>query len=267
MPEFELERRAFTVESLRASADEETKIPKIEGYAAVFNKLSEDLGGFREKIEFGAFSETVDDDVRALFNHDVNYVLGRTTNDTLQLQENRLGLKVKITPPGTQWANDLIVSIQRGDINQMSFGFTVIDDSWETKNEENIRTVKKVRLYDVSPVTFAAYPQTKVKIAARSIDMDAAQRLGLRIDHGLPLTDADYELLESFEKLAGLKGIAIDKRDLNDSDRLNLYTRIISGSSAQGSMTRKQDDGLEPSSSLSLRKRELELARTQGVEI
>ena len=163
----ELERRAFEVKELRA-VQADGGPAKIEGYAAVFNQLSENLGGFREKIQPGAFAETITvDDIRALFNHDPNYVLGRNTVGTLELEEDDHGLKIAITPPETQWARDLMESIRRGDVDQMSFGFQTITDNWATENEEYVRTLIKVRLFDVSPVTFPAYPQTTV--SARDI--------------------------------------------------------------------------------------------------
>jgi len=257
-----VERRFFVVDQLRATADEE-KVPKISGYAAVFNKISEDLGGFREKIKFGAFSDSiVDDDIRALFNHDPNFVLGRSANNTLELMENRHGLKVEITPPGTQWANDLLVSINRGDISQMSFGFSVLDDAWEMKDGENLRTLKKVRLYDVSPVTFAAYPQTKVN--TNSIDVEATRRLALRIDNGLPLTEDDLRLIGLLERVCRLREMPECDADLCRRDRLTLYTQLINGSDSQGSSDRDKVDDSQERSTLSLKVKELELARIEG---
>ena len=161
------ERRTFVLREMRV-AKVENGPTKIEGYAAVFDQLSEPMWGFREKIQKGAFEESIQiDDIRALFNHDPNYVLGRNMADTLTLEEDEHGLKISITPPDTQWARDLMESIQRGDIDQMSFGFQTITDSWTTENEETVRTLVKVRLFDVSPVTFPAYPQTSV--SARDI--------------------------------------------------------------------------------------------------
>lgn len=151
--------------SVEQRAEDEPK--RIIGHAAVFEVLSQELGyftRFREKIARGAFDDALNDDVRALFNHDANYVLGRTTNKTLILSVDERGLKVDITPPDTQVARDLMVSIQRGDINQMSFAFTVAEDEWFEDKDENVtRTILKIdRLYDVSPVTYPAYTQTDV---------------------------------------------------------------------------------------------------------
>lgn len=142
----------------------------IRGHAAVFNTET-DLGWFRERIAPGAFSESIGkDDVRALFNHDENFILGRNKAGTLTMREDEQGLYVEIDPPDTQVARDLVTSIERGDISQMSFGFQTIKDSWETEENaaKDLRTLEKVKLWDVSPVTFPAYQETDV--AVRSHD-------------------------------------------------------------------------------------------------
>jgi hypothetical protein len=167
----ELERRTFDVSELRVERREDAP-PKITGHAAVFGQLSEDLGGFREQIAAGAFAEAIEtDDVRALWNHNPDIVLGRNRAKTLILTEDTRGLAIEIIPPDTQAARDLMVSMERGDVTQMSFGFTVRPNgqNWAKDDEGRyIRTLTKVRLFDVSPVTFPAYPQTDV--AVRSMD-------------------------------------------------------------------------------------------------
>jgi hypothetical protein len=135
----------------------------IRGHAAVFNKLSDDLGGFRERVLPGAFADTLNEDVRALFNHDPNYVLGRTKSGTLQIAEDSIGLMFRVRYPDTQWARDLATTIKRGDIDQASFAFRTITDNWVPgEGDTLVRELVKVKLYDVSPVTFPAYPQTNV---------------------------------------------------------------------------------------------------------
>ncbi len=162
MKEKNIERRYMPVTELRA-IEGENGLRKITGYAAVFNKLSDDLGYFREKIQPGAFRNTLKaDDVRALWNHDSNYILGRNRSGTLSLSEDDHGLKIEIDPPDAQWARDLMTSIERGDVDQMSFGFRTITDSWQLVDGEDIRTLIEVKLFDVSPVTFPAYPDTEV---------------------------------------------------------------------------------------------------------
>lgn len=149
----------------------EGEAPKIRGYAAVFNNLSDDLGGFREQLTPGAFSDAMGrDDVRALINHDPNLVLGRNRSGTLVMKEDGNGLSVEISPPDTQAARDLVALMERGDVSQMSFAFTVSkeDQSWERSGTGPwIRTIRKVaRLFDVSVVTYPAYPATSAAMRA-----------------------------------------------------------------------------------------------------
>lgn len=159
----QIEIRTFAVKDLRASQAGDD--PKISGYAAIFNSLSEDLGGFRETIKPGAFIKTIQEsDVRALFNHDKNFVLGRKKAGTLRLAEDEVGLSIEIDPPDTQAARDLITLINRGDVDQMSFSFRTVRDDWDQMDDQVIRTLIEVKLFDISPVTFPAYPQTSVQV-------------------------------------------------------------------------------------------------------
>ena len=168
----EIEKRMFDAEALTVHRRDDGKSPMMRGHAAVFNELSGDLGGFREQIIPGAFAEAIEtDDVRALINHDSNFVLGRNRAGTLAMREDVRGLAVEITPPDTAFARDLIVSMERGDVTQMSFAFRIRPngEDW-AKNDDGVwvRSVKRVRLYDVSVVTYPAYTQTDV--AMRSLD-------------------------------------------------------------------------------------------------
>jgi HK97 family phage prohead protease len=166
-----MERRALRIGELRVVDGEgEDDRTRIEGYAAVFDVQSEDLGGFREVIRAGAFAKTVQEaDVRALWNHSAEYPLGRTRAGTLDLAEDDQGLAFTIWPPDTQYARDLLVSMRRGDVDQMSFGFEAIRDEWTEAPAGGLalRMLLEVRLYDVSPVTFPAYPQTSAEVRAR----------------------------------------------------------------------------------------------------
>ena len=163
-----LERRALEAVELRAeSPGNDDEMPALVGHAAVFDRLSEDLGGFRERVAPGAFAATLaEDDIRALINHRNEYVLGRNRADTLRLAEDDEGLSVRIEPPETSYARDLVASIERGDISGMSIGFRTIADEWNMEDGEPVRTLKAVRLYDVSPVTFPAYPATDMALRA-----------------------------------------------------------------------------------------------------
>lgn len=136
--------------------------PKITGYAAVFDKRSHDLGSFREVIHKNAFDKTLSKNlsVMGLLNHDSNLVLGRTTSGTMKVSVDDVGLKYEIDPPNTSYANDLLVSMRRKDIDGSSFAFYALEESWsvDKKTNENIRTILEAELLDCSVVTNGAYP-------------------------------------------------------------------------------------------------------------
>lgn len=147
----------------------------VEGEAAVVNQWT-DMGWYEESIAPGAFEGRLNDDIVALKNHNINYVLARTSSQTLEVFVNgagNLGYRYT-TPTGRQHAVDLLDEIRTGDISQSSFAFVVSEAKWEFATKENglemdRRTITKFeRLIDVSPVTFAAYPSTSV--AARSLE-------------------------------------------------------------------------------------------------
>jgi HK97 family phage prohead protease len=204
----------FDILEIRAASKDEGK--KIRGHAAVFDKLSEDFGGFRETIDVGAFTDAIKrDDVRALVNHVPTYILGRNKAGTLALSEDEKGLAIEISPPDTQYARDLMVSIERRDISQMSFAFNIdgkAGEKWEVdgaevkpveafmamfdgKKHDIRRHVVKVRLYDVSPVTFPAYPTTDVKVRdyLEALKEEAKAELDKL---GPPRTGADVSLVK-----------------------------------------------------------------------
>jgi Escherichia/Staphylococcus phage prohead protease len=156
-----IERRAFTFD-FRAASDAEK--PKMRGHAAVFNSAA-DLGYFSEIIEPGAFAKTIGaDDIRALWNHNPDIVLGRNKANTLTLSEDETGLLVEIDPPDTSWGRDLQVSMKRGDISQMSIGFYTIAARAEIRNGVTFRILTEVQLLDVSPVTYPAYEATDIAV-------------------------------------------------------------------------------------------------------
>ncbi|CAB4152433.1 COG3740 Phage head maturation protease [uncultured Caudovirales phage] len=149
---------------LRAAVDSTAQI--LRGYAAKFNVLSQDLGGFREMIAPGAFDAVISNDVRALLNHDPNHVLGRTLSGTARIGIDATGLWYEVTLPDTQTGRDLAESIKRGDITQSSFAFSIAPggDSWAADETGAVlRTISKMgALYDVSPVTYPAYPDATI---------------------------------------------------------------------------------------------------------
>lgn len=148
-------------------AEQPTDSPtKIQGYGSIFNSRSEPMWGFREIIKPGAFDSVLNDDVRALFNHDPNFILGRSASGTLVISVDDRGLKYDINPPDTQTIRDLVLSpMQRGDITQSSFAFSVArngDDWYEDDEGIIIREINQIsRLYDVSPVTYPAYQEAE----------------------------------------------------------------------------------------------------------
>lgn len=162
-----LERRAFPLDSIELEERAGGGLPMIRGHAAVFDQLSEPIGyqGFRERIRPGAFTKTLQEaDVRALFNHDSNLILGRTKSGTLRVSEDKAGLAFEVDVPDTTYARDLLVSIKRGDVDQASFQFAAVQDEFKTEKGETIRDLIEARLFDVSPVVFPAYPQTDVSV-------------------------------------------------------------------------------------------------------
>jgi hypothetical protein len=169
--------RNNTVKTEKRYYNMETRVQKrgnkniVVGHAAVYGKLSEDLGGFREMIRPGAFDSVLNNDVRVFFNHDPNYILGRTKAGTAKISSDKTGLKYEFEVPDTSAGRDLLVSLERGDISQSSFAFSVEKDSWADRDGRDIRTIEKVkRLYDVSPVSIPAYPDADdIAIAKRSL--------------------------------------------------------------------------------------------------
>ncbi len=169
----DIERRAagdgLTLE-YRGEGD--TKTPVLRGHAAVFDSLSQDLGGFREQIKPGAFAQAVkEDDVRLLLNHQ-GLPLARTASRTLALVEDKRGLAITAElDPDDPDVRGLLPKLARGDLNQMSFSFRVRPggSQWAEDGEgRTIRTLTDVRLFDVSVVTYPAYLATDVALRSLS---------------------------------------------------------------------------------------------------
>lgn len=159
----EKETRTINFE-LRAKPESRT----IEGYAAIFDSET-DLGWFSEELARGAFDDADMTDVVALFNHDPNYPLARTSAGTLSLQVDERGLKYSFEAPDTTIGEDLLKMIRRGDIAQSSFAFTIKNETWDERSgKKPKRRIDQVEaLYDVSPVTYPAYKETSVTARMR----------------------------------------------------------------------------------------------------
>lgn len=171
-----IERRTFTA-SIEVRATDGAAV--AVGHAAVFDRLSQNLGGFVEVVAPGAFSKTItEQDVRALYNHNEDYVLGRLGAGTLRLVEDDDGLSYEVDlNPSDPDAVRVQAKLARGDVIGSSFGFRVIDDEWsETDQGFPLRTLKQVSLRDVGPVTFPAYTDSTAALRSlaenRSLDLD-----------------------------------------------------------------------------------------------
>lgn len=155
----EIEKRSHLDEvEHRASDDKRTLV----GYAAVFERLADIGGYFQEKIAPGAFTDAIKGDIRALVDHDMGRVIGRSKSGTLRLQEDGKGLRVEIDVPDTTDGNDLWVLVERGDISGMSFGFRVTRETWDETGPVPVRTIEKLNLLEVSAVAWPAYDDTTI---------------------------------------------------------------------------------------------------------
>lgn len=147
----------------------------LTGYAVKWEKKSVVMGyyrKFREQFKQGAFTESLQkDDQRFLWSHDTSKVLGRTKNTTLRLVEDSIGLRFELDLPKTTLGNDTYESIKRGDIDGVSFGFSILPGGEEIEEPDDdlmLRTVTKAKLFEVSAVAFPAYPDSEV--SARGYD-------------------------------------------------------------------------------------------------
>ncbi|MBC9118625.1 HK97 family phage prohead protease [Fructobacillus fructosus] len=156
------------------NSDNQNFVGVISGYAVVFNKASQNLGGFVEYIEPTAFDGVDMSDVVALYDHDFANVLGRTSADTLKLTIDEQGLYFELNIPDTTVGRDVYTNIRAGNLQGMSFGFTVVSDSWQNGSDGiAIRQVDSIgQLFEVSVVTMPAYQDTNVE-AIRSLRMVA----------------------------------------------------------------------------------------------
>lgn len=180
------EMRTFDITGLKTRDGIEGESNVISGYAAVFNSKTIIGDWFEEIINPGAFSKAIaSGDIRALFNHDWGNVLGRTKSGTLRLEEDERGLKFEVDLPNTSVARDLKESMQRGDINQCSFGFYPTEETWDYASEPALRTINEVELFEVSVVSLPAYDDTEVALVRSKLDKEVEQRTSIikKINH------------------------------------------------------------------------------------
>lgn len=167
--------------NLQTRSDDETE-KVIEGYFVVFNSETELFPGAFEEIAPEAFNNTLSNDIRALINHDTNLVLGRTKAGTLELEVDEKGLfgRIKINENDTD-AMNLYERVKRGDVDQCSFGFNILKEDVEHRDDGTIKwTIREVDLHEVSVVTFPAYQETSVQARMREKEQFIQRRLEQR---------------------------------------------------------------------------------------
>ena len=168
-------RTKFEITRDEQTPDERT----IEGYFALYESETELWAGSYEIISKGAFENTIQkNDIRALWNHNTQYVLGRNKNGSLQLKADDKGLFATIKLPNTQYAEDLYSLVQRGDIDQASFGFNIIDEELEELADGGYRwRIKDIDLHEISVVTFPAYENTSVQAREKQVKEIESRKL------------------------------------------------------------------------------------------
>ncbi len=206
------EQRTIDVDLEHVQADDRT----LRGHAAVFNVLSEDLGGFRERIAPGAFRDVLGADVRLLVNHKPDHVLARTRAGTLRLSEDTRGLAVEADLPDTTYARDLRESLRRGDLDGMSFRFKVGEEDWSNEDGGEVRTVRLVeRLEDVCLATYPAYPAASVELRTRAGHTNPPPEGG---------TDPEEATVPEQNREGGLR---VEDRAAHPDDTQTLEARVV----------------------------------------
>lgn len=212
-----LEVRLVTLSGIEVRAPQGDGPIGFKGHAAVFDTRVRIGGrwGWFEEIDPRAFDSALErpDDVRMLKNHNTDLVLARTAADNLRLDTDNIGLFVDADMTPTTYAKDLALSLNTGDVSQMSFGFRVLKDEWSTINageddEAELRVIQDVELWEVSPVTFPAYADTDASLRAREADL-ICRSLGLdtpeerhRVVAALAETDPNPDLAAALRAAA-----------------------------------------------------------------
>ena len=169
-PLVKLETRSFDIKNMQTrTLNDGSEATVVEGYASVFNSRTNIDGWYDEEIAPGAFTESLSQkkDVRCLFNHDWGCVLGRSSANTLTLEQDSKGLRFEVTLPNTTFANDLKESMSRGDINQCSFGFWVTGQEEDYSSDIPLIRITNVELWEVSIVPLPAYEDTEAALRSK----------------------------------------------------------------------------------------------------
>ncbi len=175
------ELRTFAVPDLRYLPAADGNPTRIQARALIYDAVSEDMGGWREVFSEG--SVELDPDLRMLYDHNTSNVIGRLSAGTLDAMDDGSGIVATGYPPDTGWARDLLVSMERGDINQMSFRFLALEDDivWVPSETADgggyvLRTVTRAKVSEISVVAIPAYPQT-VALARASVSGELRKRV------------------------------------------------------------------------------------------
>ena len=171
-------KRYFFADAENFKTRDDDGNPIIEGYFAVFNTEAELWPGAFEKIAPTAFDSSIAGDIRALINHDTTLVIGRTTNGTLELKVDSRGLwgRIRINPKDSD-AMNIHARVERGDVNQCSFGFYIISEETDLRNDGSVVwTLTDVELFEVSCCTFPAYKETSIQARKRDADAIAERK-------------------------------------------------------------------------------------------
>ncbi len=219
-----IERRIFATELTVVESKHRSAVPTLRGYASVFNQIDGPAGA-REMVAPGAFSRSLraGDPVTALWNHNPDFVIASTKNDSLRLSEDSHGLLAEMTPIDTPTIRDLVIKpIQEGLVNKMSFGFETVKDEYTTDAGGPLRVLRDLTLFDVSPVVFPWYEGTDISARGKQfagflqqMDLEAAQTLTSlltqKLANHLLTASAAPESQEGFERQAQIAGaIAAD---------------------------------------------------------
>ncbi len=167
---------------LKTRAEPDAQDMYIEGYFAVFGRETELWPGAYEEIAPDAFTDTMSNDIRALINHDTTLVLGRTKANTLELKTDNYGLwgRVKINPNDTDALN-IYERVKRGDVDQCSFGFNIVEEETEWRDDGTVKwRLTKVDLHEVSICTFPAYESTGVQARKAEVEQYRKRKLDQR---------------------------------------------------------------------------------------
>ena len=228
------EKVIVSVESSEVRMEGDEGAQHIVGHGAVFDQETELWPGYREVIRRGAFTKTLADgaDVRGLFNHDPNFLLGRTRSGTLRLEQSEHGLRYEIDPPETQTIRDLVIEpMRRGDLTGSSFAFRVVKERETHDSDQDtwLREILEAKLVDVSPVTFPAYEGSDAGLRAQ-VQLRSAAALGKAtadvvraIFRDTGLTDA--EIRETFSDVIG--GLRADSQGDDAAGALDLLEREL----------------------------------------